>query len=702
MTKTIRSIIAAVTGSLVCGLSAFALGALPVAFADENEEAAAAVWEQEPSIVQWAAGKFDPTVNVINMKPAGEYEISYVGIVTDDEDHTAITVSLEGAGGSITPVNLGSIPVQVVIDEDDEDNYFYQIVDNNNDNYVAAINALSVGSYGLHVTSTTIGIDEYVSFNILKENGWVTIPSINTWSYGSFDVTQNIILAEAAHVPQNDRIHFSICDAFGNQPIEDINVILSSDPTYPNHYQFVGEYIERANALAADEYILHAWVNADDEYGYFETDIPFRVFQGYNSWVKTPSVVLWEYGSFDRETNFIISEVKYAVELGESERNDAITYTITDAEDNPITDLEDFSVVSSGMVGEKQAEALAKLEAGEYNLTATVKGSSNYYDMAPVTTKFNVLKATNSWTVIPFVEQWKVDEFFSDRNTPVATPKCGEAVIVVTDAETGEEVYYDSANGINRLNEMRPDSYLMTAIVEASDNYTGLSHTILFRVFSADEIVSGGGLPWWAVLLIVVGSLGVVAGVIAILHVKGVLSLFTGKMIASMRAKADIDATISAVRAGKITAYAQRTMMMLEAEAREEQAALESGEGNNADTPELEAAQTKEEKKAAKEAEALENKADALETKAKKLKSKSGNKSAEKKAEELEAQAEAARDIAGARKQKAKSTAKKPKTAQPKAETPVAEDGMIIDEKATIPPPEEAEQASAANSETNE
>ena len=92
--------------------------------------------------------------------------------------------------------------------------------------------------------------------------------------------------------------------------------------------------------------------------------------------------------------------------------------------------------------------------------------------------------------------------------------------------------------------------YIMTAEVKGTDNYTGLKYTNTCRVCDREgtTVIVEEGMPWWVVLLIVMGVIAIIVAVMVILHVKGVLQLITGKMVIKMRAKADVDVTIEAQR----------------------------------------------------------------------------------------------------------------------------------------------------------
>lgn len=98
--------------------------------------------------------------------------------------------------------------------------------------------------------------------------------------------------------------------------------------------------------------------------------------------------------------------------------------------------------------------------------------------------------------------------------------------------------------------------YELKAYVVGTDNYYEIAGDGVFNF----SVFAKPGLPWWAILLIVVGSLGIVAVVFFILHQKGILQMLTGKVVIAMRARATIDATIAAVRANKVAAQAKVTV----------------------------------------------------------------------------------------------------------------------------------------------
>ena len=96
-----------------------------------------------------------------------------------------------------------------------------------------------------------------------------------------------------------------------------------------------------------------------------------------------------------------------------------------------------------------------------------------------------------------------------------------------------------------------------------------MSSSILFTV-------TPNNLPVWAVILIVAGALGIVALVFGILHQKGVLQMLTGKVIVSMRTRANVDATLAAIRAAKVAREAEASIAAAKAREAEEQAKKEN------------------------------------------------------------------------------------------------------------------------------
>ena len=391
------------------------------------------------------------------------------------------------------------------------------------------------------------------------------------------------------------------------------------------------------------------------------TEIGFEITTAENSWEKMPNIVRWTYGNFDTEKTVIIAQPKYLL----PEKN--VHISILTGNGETIEGLEDIAterVVDNTygecykITNETIISKLNELPVNRYTLRVWVDGTSSYTELGNEEIVFNVLRAENYWEESPSIESWITGEYDATKNTPESKSKYGQDNVVITITnETGEYVYYDSSKEINLLSSMGVGLYIMTAEVKGTDNYTGLKYTNTFRVFDIEgtTVIVEEGMPWWGVLLIVVGVIAIIVAVMVILHVKGVLQLITGKMVIKMRAKADVDATIAAIKAGRMAAAATT-------------ATATTTEDN--------------EKKTEKKAKALEKKA----------------KTPEEKAAELEAKAKAMRKKAEAMKAKAKVIVMTPE----EKKAMKAEERAKEKEKTRVKSPEEKAEALEKKAEANE
>lgn len=166
-------------------------------------------------------------------------------------------------------------------------------------------------------------------------------------------------------------------------------------------------------------------------------------------------------------------------------------------------------------------------------------------DYADITTKFVIEKATNTWAENPYVAAWVQGKYDAEANAVLGKAAYGDALIRITDIE-GKKEYYNSATGVNKLNEAKSGMYSLTATIEGTDNYTDITpFTYNFRV------IRKLGVPVWGTILIIIGALAVVAIILLILWRAGVFTVINDKILLSIRTRASVDATIAAVRANK-------------------------------------------------------------------------------------------------------------------------------------------------------
>lgn len=393
-------------------------------------------------------------------------------------------------------------------------------------------------------------------------------------------------------------------------------------------------------------------------------ELGFRIAQADNKWVTLPNIIRWDYGNFDKNGAVILARPLYLLD------DASVRVSILGISGKALDGLDDIKVkrVSDVTYGECYAvdddgaiAALNALPVSQYLMRVWVEETASYAGLPAEDTVFNIRKSENSWITAPSIKSWTVGEFDAEENMPTAEARFGDVVaITVADAETGV-VYFDSGKGINELGGMRAGLYSLTVKVEGTANYGGLSVSQNFKVFERDETttVVENGMAWWVTILIVIGVLAVIAIVMLILHLKGVLHLITGKMVVKMRANADIDATIAAVRAGRVTAAAAAAGTA---------AAVEKAE--------------KEEKKTAKRAAALEKKA----------------LTPEERAEQLQAKVKAMRARAAAMKMRAQELTMTPEEKREKRNAERAAEK----EKQRVKTPEEKAEALERKAETAE
>ncbi|MDE5592502.1 MAG: hypothetical protein K2I75_01055, partial [Clostridiales bacterium] len=154
--------------------------------------------------------------------------------------------------------------------------------------------------------------------------------------------------------------------------------------------------------------------------------------------------------------------------------------------------------------GEKISVTLNNLNVKTYTLVASKAGSDDYRSLSlPMT--FVVYKATNAWTITPFINSWPYKEFTSDN------VRAGEALFGVKGEDGKIKITYnlyegDKAEGtpiktFNNLTDSIGDgktiedmfvdlpakTYTILASVADTTNYGGLSMTLTFAVTKASN-----------------------------------------------------------------------------------------------------------------------------------------------------------------------------------------------------------------------
>lgn len=395
-----------------------------------------------------------------------------------------------------------------------------------------------------HSTAESITIE----FEILPaENEWIQSPNILSWEYGDFTAQNNLILAEAKY---GTEIVFAVAtDAKGEHRIAGLEEFSTLQGIVQDE-----EIIQLLKALPAtnesEYYYLISMVRETNNYKSLQESTRFQIFKTKNTWKTTPNVMQWKYGNYDKSINLILAEASL------KDENNPVIFTIAyDAKgENPVRGLESF-ITENGVVYEEQANILSTLKVNTYYLFARVKESQSYAGLNPEPYAFKVYKASNFWETVPTISSWTEGAYQVEENQIIANSHFSDDVhIVITLAGQEDKIIYDSKNGIDELAKAKCGFYELKAFVNGTESYDELRYTITFQIFEKP------GMPWWGVLLIVLGALALVALVFFILHQSGVLQILSGKFIIAMRTKATVDATIAAVRANKIAEESKRSI----------------------------------------------------------------------------------------------------------------------------------------------
>ena len=272
----------------------------------------------------------------------------------------------------------------------------------------------------------------------------------------------------------------------------------------------------------------------------FVIENAFTIVQGDNGWTDVPSIINWTYSSFNIDVNLI-----RATPLFDTENN--LWFAISRDRDGTdiIQGLDHIKVDEKGHVDEAIAALLTKLSVGEYYLLGRVDETVNYRALKPNAVPFVIFAATNVWES-KTVNRWVQGEYVSPEENLQVSSAYGQPHIIIKGDKDGK-VYYDNFEGIDELATAKAGNYTLTASVEASDNYSGLvEYVINFEIFKLP------GIPWWGILLIVIGALGLAAFIIFLLWKNGVFQIATEKFIVAIRTRASVEATMASIRAAKM------------------------------------------------------------------------------------------------------------------------------------------------------
>lgn len=310
--------------------------------------------------------------------------------------------------------------------------------------------------------------------------------------------------------------------------------------------------------VAGDEYIapgthrltltLSGWTSSNTRIRWAETDgtsatttITFTIAKAQNSWQTLPNVVGWTWRTYSDSSAFT-----RGIPNGGSA--DDVVYAVYNQNNTAVTGLDAFKINARGEFltlkeGTYQIDTtidstLLNLDAGEYTLRATLADDANAnYSGLTSNRRFNVTQATNYWTLAPNAISWVSGErglsdgdyttLINGRSRYGATTiwvhhasiaanarTANNALLIITVAESPNGQSGTKTHVVNKVNianllgitnnqeienlgmkDLTGGTYVMTARVANTTNYTRLDQTIEFRV-----IASAGTENHWTVV----------------------------------------------------------------------------------------------------------------------------------------------------------------------------------------------------------
>lgn len=402
----------------------------------------------------------------------------------------------------------------------------------------------------------------------IAQNDWAVggAPAAVAWNYGAFVNGVNGFVATPEFLDDGmSVIYYITYDDGASELVDGLSEFTVADGRVSD------EIAEILNDLDAGTYYLTARVEDTVNYTAIEPyTVRFDVLVADNAWSVTPYIMQWNYGGYDKTLNVIEAQARYA------DANNPVRFTVsTDAAGKDVIKGLDGFVAPDGIVSDDVAAVLADLDAGLYYLTSAVRGTSNYGALAPAAMKFRISKAANYWDDAPTIAPWIVGKYDAQANKLTATPHFGTARVVVRDTSAESNIVYDPANGdgTDVLGGLAAGTYILTVTVDGTDNYSALEYSGVFRIAVPETELIKRGLPWWGTLIIVIGALGIAAGILIILHVRGVFKMTSAKALDDYKLEQTQKVVAAAVYASKLDAERKA-----EAEARERE--LEAQKAN--------------------------------------------------------------------------------------------------------------------------
>ncbi len=249
---------------------------------------------------------------------------------------------------------------------------------------------------------------------------------------------------------------------------------------------------------------LYRWNTADIAAGgnvYIDPDDPaklvltFTITPAINRWSTAPRIIEWNWGSFNASINRIVAtpyygatDVTFAIYpyTGDADNyvyGNAVEF-VNDAGDT----VAEFSLTSDGELPDWVVDVLTDLDAGGYELRASVPESADYTGLAgndrPF--KFDVLRAHNVWENAPAVSGWIFGSFTNEMFAGGSTTY-GDLLYTVSDANGNSMTDYTALTYqamLGKIGDLPVGDYTLTVYTADSENadYMPVSANFRFTV----------------------------------------------------------------------------------------------------------------------------------------------------------------------------------------------------------------------------
>lgn len=278
---------------------------------------------------------------------------------------------------------------------------------------------------------------------------------------------------------------------------------LTADVPYSPMYEIIsnegginaGTYPVVLSLTQPDYYM---WAGQTPETKTATCEINFVIDKADNDWIVSPTVIAWEYGRYNSDTNLIMGSVL----AGE------VSFRIStdNAGANVVPGLDNITLTKKAdaeyyVVSDSVKELLYGLDAATYYLIATVTTDGNHSDIAAQTIPFTVTKAANDWRTSLNIITWQYGEYDAEVNRIFAATEHGTVKFKITQGTTVivedfEEIDEEIAQ---KLKELPAGSYTLTAKVTVDNNHAALQDAVIsFTVttLNNDWLVSPSVIQW--------------------------------------------------------------------------------------------------------------------------------------------------------------------------------------------------------------